>query len=201
MGHDLLDAELRADELAALARGVLLFSERREKDVRALAKEFCERDEKHVEDWLAGVGRCKRREERDDVCKGVARWLRHRAATAQIDAAKERRDAAEPLDISAEAQATRPDGGAGDGAQASPYQPPPPTVVAVIKTNDDGTVYVGERSPRRLLLRRRRRRRRRAGGRRRDGRGGVITGAAAVASAPWDSVDGPRRRCPRRPRR
>ena len=32
MGHDLLDAELRADELAALARGVLLFSERREKD-------------------------------------------------------------------------------------------------------------------------------------------------------------------------
>ena len=87
VGHDLLDAELRADELAALARGVLLFSERREKDVRALAKEFCERDEKHVEDWLAGVGRCKRREERDDMCKGVARWLRHRAATAQIDAA------------------------------------------------------------------------------------------------------------------
>ena len=56
----------------------------------------CERDEKHVEDWLAGVGRCKRREERDDMCKGVARWLRHRAATAQIDARRrdERRRAA-----------------------------------------------------------------------------------------------------------
>ena len=183
VGHDLLDAELRADEIAALARGVLLFSERREKDVRALAKEFCERDEKHVEDWLAGVGRCKRREERDDMCKGVARWLRHRAATAQIDAAKERRDAAEPLDISAEAQATRPDGGAGDGAQASPYQPPPPTVVAVIKTNDDGTVYVGGEEPAKAAAAAAAAA---AGGGVNPGAtgglGGVITGAAAVAA-------------------
>ena len=81
VGDDLLDHTLVAEDLAVLARAALLFSDKRKKDVARLAsKEFCDVDEKFLEDWLAGVGKCKRREDGDGTCKGVARWLRHRAA-------------------------------------------------------------------------------------------------------------------------
>ena len=88
---------LVAEDLAVLARAELLFSDKRKKDVARLAsKEFCDVDEKFLEDWLAGVGKCKRREDGDGTCKGVARWLRHRAATSQMDAARELREAQTP---------------------------------------------------------------------------------------------------------
>ena len=180
VGDDLLDTTLVAEDLAVLARAELLFSELpRKKDVARLAsKEFCDVDEKFLEDWLAGVGKCKRREDGDGTCKGVARWLRHRAATSQMDAARELREAQTPPEPAGTAKKQQ----SGDGPDAtalaqSPYKPPAPTVVAIIKTNDDGTVYVGGEEPAKAAAAAAAANAAGAGG-----IGGVLTGAAAVAA-------------------